>query len=216
MANHRHCGTVHLLEHDRAVRMDPFVRSGYFAHLLSDRIPDYRLRGARLRRLDTPTDTHKESSFVGDTITPRDHHAQRAERGQPGYTGTARRRALPIRRAHRRRRGRGGGAFRGGDWIDRVQQLGVRRRYGFFTQATHVRGPARTAWIAAWLQFAKRPARAVVTPAACRRRESDHRRFHRGSDSAGGRDGKGRQKAHAEDLAQRRAGRRLSLVRCRQ
>src|SRR6478672_477755 len=95
-------------------------------------------------------------------------------------------------------------------------QLRVRRRYGFFTQTTHMRRPARIDWVAALLQFAKRPARAVVTPAACCRRESDHCRFHRRADSADGRNGEGRQKADAQGLAQRRAGRRLSLVRCRQ
>src|SRR5207237_2305339 len=45
------------------------------------------------------------------------------------------------------------------------------------------RSAARTDRIAARLQFAKRPTRAVITPAACCRRESDHRRFHRGADS---------------------------------
>ena len=71
-------------------------------------------------------------------------------------------------------------------------------QHGLFTQKTRVRGGARSDRMASRLQFAKRPARASRHASSLRRAvNSDHRRFHRGADSAGGRDGEGRQKAHA-------------------
>ena len=70
--------------------------------------------------------------------------------------------------------------------LDRSRTVahGEGEQHGAFTQATPVRGVGRLDRIAAWLQFPERPTCAIVTPAACScRRESDHRRFHRGADS---------------------------------
>src|SRR5262249_46166439 len=98
----------------------------------------------------------------------------------------------------------------------RQTKLSAGDEHEFFTQPARLRGIARTVRITAWLQLAERSTPAVVAPAAGGSRTSDHRRFHRGADSAGGRDGEVRQKAHAQDLARRRSRRRLSLLRRRQ
>src|SRR5438045_7090788 len=88
--------------------------------------------------------------------------------------------------------------------------------HGWFRRAIRVRASVRADRTAGRLQRAERAAGAAVARTACERREADHGRFDGGADSAGRRRREVRQKADAEGLAQRRARRRLPLVRRRQ